>query len=439
MATSYASCISKQTAPSIVSGIKPFQVPEMASHGVARTARARTKEQREQDLEKILKYRALEDQLRLRLTDGHFGREMFQLTSQLLRLNPEYYTVWNVRRRCLTSGLLSRPSDGSSPSKVLPSSSSSANPTPSSGGSLPSSLAETRPSPESQRIGRSGAIPEPSDGDIATTDRLEKDEGIIRSELAFTLPLLVEYPKCYWIWKYRLWMLDQAMDRLPVDAAREIWEEELGLVAKMLHKDRRNFHAWGYRRHVVSHLESPALGGRSMAESEFEYTTKMIHMDLSNFSAWHSRSQLIPRLLAERGADANSRKGFLDAELTLVRNALNVGPEDQSLWYYHQYLLLNLAEVRDHPAIAPRLAMYDRKLYVTDEITNIRELLEDYTDIKWIYEALIEYTLALCQLDSRPLDSLQREDVAHWLGKLRDLDPKRSGRWGDLETELGLG
>ncbi|KND94315.1 Geranylgeranyl transferase type-2 subunit alpha, partial [Tolypocladium ophioglossoides CBS 100239] len=407
-------------------------------HGVARTARARTKEQREQDLEKILKYQALEDQLRLRLTDGHFGRETFQFTSQLLRLNPEYYTAWNVRRRCLTSGLLSRPSDGSSPSKALLNSSASANPTPSSGRSSPSSLAETRPSPDSQRIGRSGTIPEPSDGDIASTDRLEKDEGVIRSELAFTMPLLVQYPKCYWIWKYRMWMLDQATDRLPVDAAREIWEEELGLVAKMLHRDRRNFHAWGYRRHVVSQLESPALGGRSMAESEFEYTTKMVNTDLSNFSAWHNRSQLIPRLLAERGADADSRKGFLDVELALVRNALNVGPEDQSIWYYHQYLLLNLAEARGHRAIAPRLAMYDRKLYITDEIANIRELLQDYTDIKWIYEALIEYTLILCQLDSRPLNGLQREDVAHWLGKLRDLDPKRSGRWGDLETELGL-
>lgn len=125
-------------------------------------------------------------------------------------------------------------------------------------------------------------------------------------------------------------------------------------------------------------------------------------------------------------------------EVATVRNALNVGPEDQSLWYYHKYLLLNLAEARDHQAIAPGLAMSDRKLYVTDEISNIRELLEDYTDIKWIYEALIEYTLVLCQLDGRPLDGFQRGDVAHWLGKLRDLDPKRSGRWGDLETELDL-
>ena len=210
------------------------------------------------------------------------------------------------------SELLSKHSDTSSDSKVLPSSPASVNPAPSSAGPLPSRLAETRPSPDFQGIGTSGTAPEPSDRTAAVMGRLEQDEGVIRSELAFTVPLLVEFPKCYWIWKYRLWMLDQSTDRLPLGAARLIWEEELGLVAKMLRRDRRNFHAWGYRRRVVSQLESPALGGRSMAESEFEYTTKMIKEDLSNFSAWHNRSQQIPRLLAEREADADSRKGFLD-------------------------------------------------------------------------------------------------------------------------------
>lgn len=80
----------------------------------------------------------------------------------------------------------------------------------------------------------------------------------------------------------------------------------------MLTKDRRNFHAWGYRRNVVRHLESAALGGKSMAEFEFDFTTKMIRVDLSNFSAWHNRSKLIPRLLTERGSDDAARRKFFD-------------------------------------------------------------------------------------------------------------------------------
>jgi geranylgeranyl transferase type-2 subunit alpha len=125
---------------------------------------------------------------------------------------------------------------------------------------------------------------------------------------------MIKYPKCYWIWNYRLWLLQQANERLEPDVARELWNRELVLVGKMLVRDSRNFHGWGYRRIVVSELESAKLKGKSMVESEFEYTTKVIHGDkgLSNFSAWHRRSKLIPRLLDERNADDATRRRFLD-------------------------------------------------------------------------------------------------------------------------------
>jgi geranylgeranyl transferase type-2 subunit alpha len=126
------------------------------------------------------------------------------------------------------------------------------------------------------------------------------------------VPLLRQYPKCYWIWKYRLWLLQQANIRLEVGVARLLWQEDLGLVAMMLVKDSRNFHGWNYRRIIVAQLESPTLNGSSMVESEFAYTTKMIRVCLSNFSAWHNRSKLIPRLLNEREADDVARRKFLD-------------------------------------------------------------------------------------------------------------------------------
>lgn len=135
---------------------------------------------------------------------------------------------------------------------------------------------------------------------------------MLKAELGFTVPLLMEAPKCYWIWKYRSWLLQEAIDRLEPLVARRVWEEELALDTKMLTRDRRNFHAWGYRRNVVKHLESIALDGASMVEAEFEFTTKMIRVDLSNFSAWHNRSKLIPRLLTERKADDAARRKFFD-------------------------------------------------------------------------------------------------------------------------------
>jgi len=124
---------------------------------------------------------------------------------------------------------------------------------------------------------------------------------------------MIQYPKCYWIWNYRLWLLKEGNARLEPQVARELWNRELGLVGKMLTRDSRNFHGWGYRRTVVSELESSELNGSSMVEPEFEYTTKMIKSNLSNFSAWHRRSKLIPRLLNERNADDAMRRKFLDS------------------------------------------------------------------------------------------------------------------------------
>lgn len=98
----------------------------------------------------------------------------------------------------------------------------------------------------------------------------------------------------------------------------------------MLNLDSRNFLGWGYRRTVISALESIALQSEgstaSMTESEFEYTTKMINSNLSNFSAWHNRSKLIPKLLNERGADHHARCQFLDeGEQILARCSFDDG------------------------------------------------------------------------------------------------------------------
>lgn len=140
---------------------------------------------------------------------------------------------------------------------------------------------------------------------------------LISKDLAFLFPLLRKFPKCYWIWNYRLWLLNEASNLLPGGRSLEFWSQELTLVGKMLNLDSRNFHGWGYRRIVVAALESNQKKtkelSQSMTEQEFQYTTRMIQVNLSNFSAWHNRSKLIPRLLNEQEADGTARQKFLDS------------------------------------------------------------------------------------------------------------------------------
>ncbi|KAI4203265.1 MAG: hypothetical protein LQ350_001962 [Teloschistes chrysophthalmus] len=195
-----------------------------------------------------------------------YTTEVLQLTTQLLEWNPEYYTIWNHRRRLLrhffAHGNNNKDSDESDRSHIQ------------------------------QHL---------------TTD------------LTFLIPLLRKFPKCYWIWNYRLWLLSEASRLLPPPTTYKLWQQELALVGKMLGIDSRNFHGWGYRRKVVaameelsSEIDALSTDGGSMTEAEFEYTTRMIKNNLSNFSAWHRRSKLIPKLLDERNASFDQRCRFLD-------------------------------------------------------------------------------------------------------------------------------
>lgn len=155
---------------------------------------------------------------------------------------------------------------------------------------------------------------------FSQADNPDKVGQLIQGDLEFLFPLLRQFPKCYWIWNHRLWVLEQATQRLPISAAQRLWQQELALVGKMLSLDSRNFHGWGYRRVVVAAIEALNQGttdggepqGASMAQTELDYTTKMIGTNLSNFSAWHNRGQLIMRLLKERAATDQERKKMLD-------------------------------------------------------------------------------------------------------------------------------
>lgn len=184
----------------------------------------------------------------------------------MLVRNPEYYTIWNYRRRTLRHLLADAQVVAESPSEA--------------------------------------------------GNSFEPVVKIIDEDLVFLLPLLRKFPKCYWIWNYRLWLLEEASRLLPRPMARNVWDQELSLVGKMLTLDNRNFHGWGYRRTLIKALESPALqvsdGHTQLTQQEFDYTTIMINTSLSNFSAWHQRSKLIPRLLEERQAPPEARRQMFD-------------------------------------------------------------------------------------------------------------------------------
>ncbi|KAF2497765.1 geranylgeranyl transferase type 2 subunit alpha, partial [Lophium mytilinum] len=360
-------------------------------HGVSRVAGSQTRsdQAREKELQHITRYNELVELI----AETQYTVEVLNLTTKLLTENPEYYTIWNHRRRVLQH--------------LFPTQAESA------------SLS--------------------SDSHQTTLD-------LITADLSLTTSLLRQYPKCYWLWNHRYWALQVGEARLQVAAARKLWQGELQLVTIMLGADSRNFHAWSYRRFVVGELERiPAQPdeaihskqSQSMTEAEFAYTTKMIKANLSNFSAWHNRSKLIPKLLDERDSDDAERRHMLDNEFALIHEAF-LDPFDQSIWYYHQFLMGTLSSRNSREsAIILDLTDNDQKRYCEQEINFIKEILEDEEECKWVYEVLLQYSTSFPSLKGNE-SVITSDDLREWLSKLRGLDPLRNGRWTDIERTLDL-
>ncbi|KAJ5297449.1 hypothetical protein PENANT_c005G05865 [Penicillium antarcticum] len=352
----------------------------MPSHGVPRYKPVeKSPEARQQEQEKIAKYQDLEHLVSKKVAEQEYTIDTLQKISELLSSNPEYYTAWNYRRKVLQH--------------------------------------------QFSQAGKSDEAP-----DTITQ--------LIKNDLLFLLPLLRSFPKCYWIWNYRLWLLDEARRLLSLPEARQIWQEELALVGKMLTFDSRNFHGWGYRRFVVETLKElgTAEEAKNMTQKEFEYAKKMIGANLSNFSAWHYRTKLIQGLLDEQGASNDDRRKMLDDELSLIHQAF-IDPYDQSLWFYHQNLMSVFDPSMAERTMAPNLSASDRLEYIRNEIEELQEMLDGAEDCKYIYQALIDCTLLASKVEGN-LSQEDRDQILSWLLEVKKLDPLRRERWLDFERGL---
>lgn len=111
-------------------------------------------------------------------------------------------------------------------------------------------------------------------------------------------------------------------------------------------------------------------------------------------------------------------------------------PYQQSAWFYYQFLMTTLTDYVGHATITPHFTQEDRVEYVTRQLVILKDMLDGAEDCKWIYNALIEYTMALCQMEERTPRLDESQDCKAWLVELGKLDPLRSGRWDDLENSL---
>ncbi|KAI7864421.1 hypothetical protein BDF14DRAFT_1744877 [Spinellus fusiger] len=210
------------------------------------------------------------------------------VTTQILHMNPDFYTVWNTRRLILLDTL--------------------------------------QPIPEQQEQEQAC---------------VKSNRAVFMNELGLFMQLIRINPKSYWLWNHRRWCLET----MPSPD----WMGELALVDKMLTMDARNFHGWDYRRYVVCQLRAKAKHSsqeqhsssdtqeKAIVKGEYDFTTRKINQSFSNYSAWHQRSKLLPEIVASMGAEEKNQ--VANSELELVKAAFYTDPDDQSAWLYYWWLV----------------------------------------------------------------------------------------------------
>jgi geranylgeranyl transferase type-2 subunit alpha len=127
-------------------------------------------------------------------------------------------------------------------------------------------------------------------------------------------------------------------------------------------------------------------GGIASLE-EFDFSTEKINENFSNYSAYHHRSVYIRKtgILAVN---------IVEGELSMIENAIYTEPDDQSSWWYHQFLLTWMSEQKDyytnvhHAGDSEHDGMKWYISIVEKQIEVMRGLLSVETSSKWAMSSL---------------------------------------------------
>jgi geranylgeranyl transferase type-2 subunit alpha len=139
---------------------------------------------------------------------------------------------------------------------------------------------------------------------------------------------------------------------------------------------------------------------QALVDSEWNFTTTKINANFSNGSAFHYRSKLLHYRLVD-----------VEPELELIHNAIFTEPDDQTAWWYLEYLL---------PLLSPS--------QLEDEKALLQELVADHPS-KWVWLGLYN---VLSKTEG------QQDAVLDCLGHLIDLDVDRKARYESLKPACCL-
>lgn len=112
--------------------------------------------------------------------------------------------------------------------------------------------------------------------------------------------------------------------------------------------------------------------GGIKAQDELNYSTEKIDENFSNYSAFHHRSVYIQRI-------GIAARDIVESEFEIIENAIYTEPDDQSSWWYHQFLLKWMAQTQLHKE-TPDLAE-SKEIRVSDDHGWFLSVLENQMNV----------------------------------------------------------
>ena len=270
-----------------------------------------------------------------------------EFTSKLLRINPDFYSVWNYRKEILIFNNASLSVTAEHKSQLI----------------VDNDLREKELK--------------------LSEDCIKKSPKSCKHKIVRIVHIAFGYNSTHstfethspdGAWHHRQWILE----RIETNYA-----SELELCRLLLTEDQRNFHCWCYRRFV-------AQTGGILSQDEFNYSTEKIDENFSNYSAFHHRSVYIQRI-------GIAARDIVESEFEIIENAIYTEPDDQSSWWYHQFLLKWMAQAQLNIEISDNAKSKDLKAYddhkwflsvLENQMNVMRGLLSVEVSSKWAMTSL---------------------------------------------------
>lgn len=356
----------------------------------------------EKDKSKIAHYKQLTENIFSLRNLQTYTVESLKETTQILQINPEFYTMWNYRRE----------------------------------------------------------IFEHLKNNIPVEDYAQ----LMDNDLKMLMVILKRFPKVYWIWNHRRWCLFELVKINRVDWQYEyaVVSKLLELDSRNYHGwQYRRFVVQNMQIQATTKAAPASKNEESLVVlginiEEFKYTTSKINKNFSNFSAWHNRSTLIPKIYnlylqleapSEKLPDVYDifklPRSILTHELELIKTGMYMDSEDTSIWLYMWWLLTEkffTDELRKEDGAY--LAVLEEQLANVEELNELEKSDHIYHwDNCWCLKTIILVKGLIQQehVKTNKSSALLTQDIKNHIQALIEIDPLRKGKYLDqLEGKASI-